>query len=183
MAITFPQTPVLTDAFIVAFNAKIIQTLPWLTNRLGKVQEITKHLDGKYVKTPAMFDINTDYIDIFPDDKLVNYSWFQFNTVEPFSSLRMARIRAKANFNLFVDLRTIYPNVQSRNSENLKLQVLTALKAMRLSNSSFQVINVSERFADVYKGFKINEIDDKYFMQPYCGLSFSLDIYIRNNNC
>jgi hypothetical protein len=183
MAITYPQTPVLIDAFVIAFNTKIVQSLTWLNNPLGKVQEITKHLDGRYTKTPAMFDIGGEYIDIFPDDALVNYSWFQFGAIEPFDSLRMSKVKMQASFNLFVNLNTIYPNVQSRNIENLKLSVLNALKGLHLLNGALRVVNVSERMEDVYKGFKLNEVQDKYFMQPYAGLSFQLEIYLRNNIC
>ena len=183
MAITFPTIPVLIDKFIVDFNAQAIVIFPWLNNPLGKLQELTKHFDGKYIKVPAMFNDGNEYMEIFPDDTLVNYSWFQFSDIEPGERFRAAKVKATASFNLFVDLRTIYPNVTSRNTENLKLEILQGLKQISLKTAAFRVISISEKYEDVYKGFKLNETESKYFMQPYSGLNFKLDIYLKKLNC
>ena len=176
--ITQPNTPVLIDAFLVEFNTKIVSLLPWLNNPLGKVQGVTR--DGRVV--PAMFTNGKEYgLEVWPSDTLSNFSWFVFGKEQLTQARRQARITVPASFNLFLDLRKVYPLVtQSRDIENAKSEIVTALKTITLLTGSLSITEVSESFDDVYEGFSLSETEDKYFMQPFAGLNFKLDVILRN---
>jgi hypothetical protein len=111
-----------------------------------------------------------------------NYSWFVFSKT---NTDRGSKVKVTANFNLFFNLNVIYPlNVAgSRNIENVKLAVYNALRSLSLLSGAIRITSVSDRYSDVYKGFNLSAVEDKYFMQPYGGLSIELDIYLRNNTC
>lgn len=174
--ITQPANPVIVDAFIVEFNAALQSALPWLNNPLGKIQPITK--EGRI--TPAMHLDTGEYIEVFPSDTYCNFSWFDLDKEEPIGKVKF---RVPCRFNMFLNLRAIYPTVTaSRNLENAKADVFLALKNMSISAGSIRITNISEAYSDVYIGYALPELQDKYFMQPYAGLSFSLDLYVLNTN-
>ena len=180
--ITYPATPVLLDAFMVEFNQKIAAALPWLVNTLGKVQGITANIGGQRIKTPRMFVAGKEYnIEVYPNDKITNYSWFVFGNYASNTNIRRrATLRVPATFNMFLDLRKIYPLVsESRDLENVKIEVLNALANMGLKSAAFTVSGISEQYEDVYSGFSLASTQDKFFMQPYAGLSFSLDLFVN----
>lgn len=181
--VTYPATPVLIDKFIVDFNTKIVTSLTWLNNPLGQIQKVTKKIGSRHVNVPAMHDDSGEYIEVFPSDSLVNFSWWVFEPIEIGNRLK-AKIKARAAFNMFINLNVIYPSVTaSRDLENVKSQVYSALSNVSILSGALRINNMSDRIEDVYKGFKLTDTDDKYFMQPYAGLSFDLDIYLRNNVC
>jgi hypothetical protein len=185
--ITHPTTPVLVDAFMVEFNTKIVNLLPWLNNPLGKVQAVTQMVEGKRVKTPRMFVAGREYnIEVYPNDKITNFSWFIFGK-EDYSGAtkRRATIKVPTTFNMFLDLRKVYPLVtQSRDIENVKAAVVAALNTIALGSAMLRVNTVSEQYEDVYAGFALPLEQDKFFMQPYAGLSFELDLWVNTQyNC
>lgn len=178
--VTYPTSPVLIDAFIVEFNTKIAALLPWLNNPLGKVQPVTKKIKGVRTQVPAMHEDNGEYTEVYPDDKKVNFSWFSLSNEEP---IGRAKFKVSADFNLFLDLNAIYPLVTaSRDLENVKSEVFAALESITLLAGAIRINSISESYSDVYSGYAIPELQDKYFMQPYAGLSFGLDLYIKNTN-
>lgn len=179
--ITQPANPVLVDAFMVEFNAKIVALLPWLNNPLGKVQAVTQMIEGKRVKTPRMFVAGKEYnIEVYPNDKITNFSWFVFGTEDYSGARRKATVHIPTTFNMFLDLRKVYPLVtQSRDLENAKSEVVAALNTITLASGAFRILSVSEKYEDVYKGFAIPIEQDKFFMHPYAGLSFELDTWVN----
>lgn len=179
--ITQPATPVLIDNFIAEFNSKIVALLPWLNNPLGKIQPITKQADGRPVVYPAMHQDSGEYIDVYPDDIKTNFSWFDVAPVELGGSRPKARYNTVAAFNMFLDLSKIYPAVtDSRDLENAKKEAIEALYNITLLSGSVTPLEVSEDYKDVYTGFSLNPLEDRYSMQPYAGLSFSLSLTLRN---
>lgn len=183
--ITYPSNPVLLDRFMVEFNLKIKELLPWLTNPLGQVQPITAMVNGKVTKTPRMFVAGQEYnIEVYPNDVITNYSWFVFGNSDYSGARRRATVKVPTTFNMFLDLRKIYPTVTtSRNLENVKAEVIAALNTITLSSGSFRVIGLSEKYEDVYSGFALPTDQDKFFMQPYAGLSFELDLWTKTPVC
>lgn len=178
--VTYPDTTYLIDTFLVEFNSKITSELTWLNNPLGKIQEVTKNINGAIVKTPAMHIDSNEYIELYPDDTLTNYSWFNFEPLQFNGNKRQSKIKVVADFNMFLNLNSIYPSVTaSRNLENVKYEVYEALNKISLLSAAIRVGNISEKYTDVYKGFKLNNVEDIYFMQPFTGLNIKLDLYLR----
>lgn len=181
--VTYPHITRLIDSFIVEFNTGIVQSLTWLNNPLGRLQELSRNLDGGLVRVPAAHTINGEYIDLLPDDTLTNYSWFDFDPIE-FKSFRIpAKFKARGTWKLFLDLNSIYENKDPRYLENVKYEIVNALGSLTLKTGAFRGGSISERIQDVYKGFSITNVQDRYFMQPYAALNVSFEAYIRNQVC
>jgi hypothetical protein len=182
--VTYPDITVLTDDFLKEFNTNIVNALTWLNNPLGKIQAITKEVEGDRVQVPAMFVDGREYIELYPNDKLANMSWWDFAPIELTGSRPKARYSLGAKFNMFLDLRKIYPlEEDSRDLENAKLEVINALYNITLKTGSITPLAVSENYEDVYEGYALPDAQDRLFMQPYAGLSFEMDIMVRNNIC
>lgn len=181
--VTYPTTPVLIDLFLTEFNSRITTLLPWLDNPLGQITEIGRHLDAKYVKVPAMHTDSGEYIDVLPDDKLVNYSWWHFEPLQLKGKFR-AKVKTTARFNMFLDLRKLYPNdLNSRNAQNIIFEIERVINKIGLKSAALRISSFSTDPKDAYRGFNVSSIDDKYFMHPYLTLSLKVDVYIRNNVC
>lgn len=179
--ITYPATPVLIDNFLVEFNTKIKELLAWLDNPLGQVQTITKEYDGRVIAVPSIHTKSGEYTSVFPDDIRTNFSWFDIAPIELGGSRAKARYDTVGTFNMFLDLRKVYPGVtDSRNLENAKLEVINALYKITLLSGRVTPLEVSDNYRDVYTGYSLKPLEDKYFMQPYAGLSFSLSLTLRN---
>ena len=182
--ITYPSIPVLTDLFISQFNTEIVNHLTWLNNPLGKIQSITKIIDGRAAAFPAMYTDSGEYIDVFPNDTLVNYSWFALTPIQNTGSTPRAKYVLTGRLNFFLDLSTIYPTVTaSRDLDSVKLEIMQALNNISLLSGAVRFTSVSEAYTDVYSGYTLPALQDKYFMQPYAGLSFEVQLYIKNLTC
>lgn len=181
--VTYPSVTRLIDTFIVEFNEKIVQSLTWLNNPLSKLEEISRHIDGQYVRVPAIFLSDYDYMDVLPDDNLVNYSWFKFDPIQITGNKIPAKIKTGCSLNLFLNLYDITGKKEARELENVKYQVLNAIQTLSLLSGSVRLLSISDRFKDVYSGFNITEVQDRYFMQPYACLNLKLTVYLRNNVC
>lgn len=178
--VTYSSNPVAVDAFIVEFNSKITTLLSWLNNPLGRIQPVHRKMKNRLVQVPAMHDYNGEYIEVYPSDTLTNYSWFSLGDTEP---VGRSKFLINADFNLFLNLQEIYPLViNSRDLENVKLEIYEALETITLRSGAIRINRISEDYRDVYRGFDLAAQQDKYFMQPYAGLSFNLDLYIKNTN-
>lgn len=181
--VTYPASPELIDAVTVEFNSAIANKLSWLNNRFGNIQSLSKSIHGMLVKVPAIHIDNREYIELFPSDKLVNYSWWHFDPIEQKGKRISSKLKAKARFNVYVNLDLIYPGVASRNIENLKSTVYQAVSELTLLNGSIRIHSISDDYNLAYKGFNLSSIEDKYFMQPYAVLSFQCNVFIRNFVC
>lgn len=181
--VTYPTTPVLIDLFLTEFNAKIVTLLPWLDNPLGQIQEISRHLDSRYVKVPAMHTDSGEYIDVLPDDKLTNYSWWQFSPIE-LSGKNRAKVKVPAKLNMFLNLKQIYPTeLNARKAQNVIYEIEQIINKINLKYSALRITKISTDKNTTYHGFNIDQVDDKYFMHPYLTISISLDVYIKQNYC
>ena len=181
--VTYPTITKLLDTFIVEFNGKIVNDLTWLNNPLGKIEELSKHLDGKYIKAPSMHTDSGEYMEVLPDDTLVNYSWFNFAPIQITGKRILAKLKASCDWNLYLNVEDVTGTSDARAIENVKYDVIQALTNISLLNASIVNVQISESFKDVYKGFSISNTDDRYFMQPFAGLSVKMDVYLRNNVC
>lgn len=181
--VTYPSITRLIDSFIVEFNAKITNHLTWLNNPLGKIEEISRHLENQYTKVPAMHTSDAEYIDVLPDDMLTNYSWFSFDPIQLKSNRIPAKIKIPANWNLYIDLEKVRGVKSARELENVKFEIINSLTKFSLLTAAVRVSAISEKFTDVYSSFNITNVEDRYFMQPFAAINCKMTIYLKNNIC
>lgn len=186
--VTFPDISVLQDAFVKEFNQKIVTMLPWLNNPLGYTQFTTQKTESGTVTIESMHTDSGEYLrDVLPNDELVNFSWFRFDPLE-INGRPKSKYKVTGSWNLFIDLRKITPRItRAREINNAKAAIIYAIQHVTLKCAALRAISISEKFQDVYpyrsasgSVGSIEEINEKYTMQPYCALSVKITGYIKN---
>lgn len=170
---------VMLDAVLADIQGGLVQNLPWLDVAFGKAQRLVAEKNGKRIVTPNVYCGNwnghgpNDYIEVSPDSKIGNFSFFVVDDPQTIDTGTWAR-NIKAPFSLIVwfDLRRVYNEEANRNTEYLKAQVLRVLAGRagwHLSEGLIQVSRIYEQNESIYRGFSLSEIDNQYLMHPFGG--------------
>lgn len=183
-----PATPSLVDSATIEINDYLKAKFPFLNNCFGKAQKLSrKNEKGAIQYYPGVFagagkTLGKDYINLFPNDLLGNYSFWKFEDPFLISGNMNGFFQAKADFNLifWFDLRKVYNEAEKRNIELLKEQISNALLMGVFRKASLALESISEEVSNVYRGYTISEAENPFAMHPYGCLRFSGKIIIRN---
>lgn len=186
------ENPVMLDEIIGEIQHGLVECIPWLDVAFGRSQRITKNVNGKRVVTPNVYcggwngHGNNDYIEVSPDSKIGNFSFFEIEDPQTIDSGPWAReIRTPFGLIVWFDLTRVYREYNCRNTEQLKadiLHVLNGRAGWRLSNGRVTVNRIYERSENIYRGYSLSEIDNQYLMHPYAGFRFD-GILQYNETC
>lgn len=183
------KNPVMLDRVIGEIQNGLIANLPWLDVAFGRSQRLTKNMGGVKIITPNVYcggwngHGENDYIEVSPDAKIGNFSFFEIDDPHTITAGPWAR-EIKSPFSLIVwfDLRTIYPNdITNRNTEYVKAQILKVLQGRaffqgypgwHLTNGRIVLNRIYERAENIYRGYTLTEIDNQYLMHPFAGFRF-----------
>ena len=174
--------PVMIDKIIGEIQNGLVDNVTWLDVAFGKAQRLTKMINEKRVVTPNVFCGGwnghgpNDYIEVSPDSKIGNFSFFEIDDPQTIDAGPWAR-EIKAPFGLVVwfDLTRVYDEPSNRNTEKLKadiLRVLNGRAGWHLSSGRVQINRIYERFENIYKGYTLSEIDNQFLMHPFAGFRF-----------
>lgn len=174
------KDPVMLDAVIADIQAGLVSTLPWLDVAFGRAQRLTKVMGGKRIVTPNVYCGGwnghgaNDYIEVSPDSKIGNFSFFEIEDPQTIDAGTWAR-EVKAPFGLvfWLDLARVYGEADNRNTEALKAQVLRLLSGRdgwHLAAGRIRVARIYERPENIYRGYTLSEIDNQFLMHPYYGM-------------
>lgn len=191
------SNPVLLDLILQNIQDALKNKLAWLDYAFGRAYKNVKYEnDGRKYVYPAIYIKNSEYIDMTPNDNLGNFTWFDIydpQTVElgtrgaPVFSYNGALVLWCNQAKIFGDSDFIY-------LEELKQQVLEVLQSPGiLDYGKVQPLQVYDRFENIYKGYTIEKaynaflysgediqyIDKMFFMHPYAGLRFELNLRIQ----
>lgn len=176
------KNPVMLDEVIGEIQTGLTENISWLDAAFGRAQRLTKIVNGKRVITPNVFCGGwnghgpNDYIEVSPDSKIGNFSFFEIDDPQTIDAGPWAR-DVKAPFALVVwfDLTRVYNEADNRNTEKLKAEILHVLNGRagwHLSNGRIQINRIYERAENIYRGYSLSEIDNQYLMHPYAGFRF-----------
>lgn len=178
-----PQDPVLFDLVIGEMQDILASELSWLTHAFGKSQKLVKHREKNQYVYPGIHVGKNQYIDMFPTTEYGNYCFFSLEepqTVE-FNKNRFNTLKATACLIFWMDLSKI-SNSQDRRLENVKQEILTVLtRKMFIKSGRFTFNRIYEEAKEIYNGYSIQEIENQFLMQPYCGLKFTGELIIKEN--
>jgi hypothetical protein len=123
-----------------------------------------------------------------PDAHIGNFTFFVVAAGETLTHIGPAPLeRIQTSFGLIVwfDFRKVYPeDHQHRTNENVKAEVIEALRTARLSRSTIRLTNVTEIPSTVYAEFTSREIEDQYLERPYGGFRINGTItYDERKSC
>lgn len=170
---------VMLDRVLAGIQTGLVANLSWLDVAFGRAQKLTKELNGKRIITPNVFCGGwkghgpNDYIEVSPDSKIGNFSFFWIDDPQTIDAGPWART-IKTPFSLIVwfDLRRVYNQASNRNTEKLKAEVLHLLEGRygwHLTDGHILTTRIYEQPENIYRGFSLSEVDNQYLMHPFGG--------------
>jgi len=173
---------VMLDEVIGELQKGLYDNVSWLDAAFGRSQRLIKEIRGKKVITPNVYCGGwrghgpNDYIEVSPDSKIGNFSFFEVDDPQTIDVEPWAR-QIKAPFGLIVwfDLQRVYNSKTNRNTEKLKadiLKVLNGRSGFVMRKGRIQITKIYERAENIYKGYTLSEIDNQYLMHPFGGFRF-----------
>ena len=174
----------LLDLFLMALRTHLQANVSWLTTAYGNAQQLKRTKDNRTVTYPAVPALNgVEYIDMFPDEHLGQFSWFDIPSYSIEDRGRPDKIyKADASLIVWGDLRRMYAaDWQGRTVEDAKNDVLTALEAPGLSGGKIRLKNTYNRQSDIYRGYTDSEVENQYMMRPYIAFRLELEMMFQPN--
>lgn len=181
-----PTIPTLTSPQGIDIAFEELQTalmagLSWLTIAYGKAQKYVRDDGaGRPVYYPAVYAGKKDYLGVFPDEHLGNYSFFDVQDGETVEYYKGGR--AKVGLVFFFDFAEVYPlDWESRSIENVKNDVYTVIDDASLKYSRHQILAYYEQTENIFKGYTHREIDNLFRMRPFGMFRVEMDFnfYIK----
>lgn len=181
------NAPVIPDAIMLDLHLGeiqkgLVENVAWLDAAFGRAQRLTKEMNGKRIVTPNVYcggwngHGENDYIEVSPDSKIGNFSFFEIDDPQTIDAGPWAR-EVKAPFGLIVwfDLTRVYKTADNRNTEKIKAEILRVLggrAGWHLSEGRITINRIYERAENIYKGYTLSEIDNQFLMHPFGGIRF-----------
>ena len=181
------NAPVIPDAIMLDLHLGeiqkgLVENVAWLDAAFGRAQRLTKEVNGKRIVTPNVYcggwrgHGENDYIEVSPDSKIGNFSFFEIDDPQTIDAGPWAR-EVKAPFGLVVwfDLTRVYKTADNRNTEKIKAEILRVLggrAGWHLSEGRITINRIYERAENIYKGYTLSEIDNQFLMHPFGGIRF-----------
>ncbi len=172
--------PVMLDAVIGEIQQGLTDNISWLDAAFGRAQRLTKMVNGKRIVTPNVYCGGwnghgpNDYIEVSPDSKIGNFSFFEIEDPQTIVGGPWAReIKTPFGLIVWVDLTRIYNTDVNRNTERLKAEILRVLNGRanwHLTDGRIVVNRIWERVENIYKGYTLSEIDNQFLMHPFWGI-------------
>lgn len=174
---------VMLDSVIGEIQRGLINNIGWLDVAFGRSQRLTKMMNGKTIITPNVYCGGwnghgpNDYIEVSPDSKIGNFSFFEIEDPQTIDIGPWAR-QIAAPFSLIVwfDLTRVYGVADNRNTEKLKADILHVLNGRadwHMQHGRIALNQIYERNENIYRGYTLSEIDNQYLMHPYGGFRFA----------
>ena len=170
------------DRVIGEIQTGLTENISWLDVAFGRAQRLAKMMNGKRIITPNVYCGGwnghgpNDYIEVSPDSKIGNFSFFEVEDPQTIDAGPWAR-EIKAPFSLIVwfDLTRIYDSAANRNTEKLKadiLHVLNGRAGWHLSEGRVTVTRIYERAENIYRSYTLSEIDNQFLLYSFAGFRF-----------
>lgn len=177
------DSPQLLDVIFDGIATELLARLSWLDNAYGKVErQVSRDSLNRLQYEPVIFTggrLGMDYISMLPDSHLGCYSWFDVPDAQEITLARVQRGRVSTTTGLIFwwDYRKVYPtNHQSRTVENVKSDILAAMRATRISAGMFRVVSIEEKEEQIYRRYNTKNVDQQFMMRPYGALRLNLQI-------
>ena len=184
MEINAPIVPgaVMLDRVIGEIQQGLADNIEWLDAAFGRCQRLTKVVNNKKIVTPNVYCGGwkghgpNDYIEVSPDSKIGNFSFFEVDDPQVIDVEPWAReIKTPFSLVFWFNLNPIYDEATNRNTESLKAELLHFLNGRfgwHLTEGRITVNRIYERAENIYRGYTLSEIDNQYLMHPYAGFRF-----------
>lgn len=185
-AVPKPDVPAFIDKVVVQIQDSLKAKLPWLNYSFGRAQKLVTLKDKQNYFYPGVHIGKGTYINVLPDQKLGNYSFFIIEDPQnvDFRVHSSSNVKLKYAIVFWFNLSKIFPGVQDRNTEALKAQIIKILtRELFLTTGRIDIRQIFEQPENIYKGYSLKEIDSQYMMQPYGGIRFEGEMIFMEGGC
>lgn len=175
------RNPKLFDKAITQMQDILENSIDWLEFAYGRVEHIKETIKNKTYSKPVIFTSINDYIDVLPDDKRGNSSFFIVHDNQNILNYEAhTKNVIQANFSLifWFDISKI-DNNDNRNTETIKQELLYVLTNLNISNGNIELSIIKEDIDNIFKEYYISDKATKYVMHPYKALRFEGKITVR----
>lgn len=193
--IRMKDNPVLLDKILQDIQTTLMDKLTWLDYAFGRAYKIIEHRpDGGKFVYPAIYNGNSEYISLLPNDNFGNFSWFDIYDPQIIEQ-NIRQFTYKGALVFWYDLSSIYDDANVLHTEEIKNEVINVLTAKGFITTvgRLTISRIYENFENIYKGYalekiynnyqysgeNIQEIDKQFFMYPYAGLRIEFELVTR----
>src|SRR5574344_1938372 len=170
----------LFDTSITSIGDSLMKSLHWINTNYGrterrKTEKLERNKTTSYYY-PAKYTGNGEYINTLPNDTSKNSVFFSVEDAQEFVSTNAyAVLKGRVNAIFWVDLRTIFPNVELSNTEEIKDEIIFAFSKC----PNVQLLNIYEQPDNVFNKYTIKDVPVQFLMFPYYGVRFELNVIAR----
>lgn len=181
------NAPIITNAVMLDkvlgdIQEGLVNNLSWLDVAFGRAQRLTKKVKNKTIITPNVYcggwnghGIN-DYIEVSPDSKIGNFSFFVINDPQEITpSVWDRHYTTPFSLIFWFDLRKVWNSATNRDTEHIKadiIKVINGRKGWTLKEGRVEINRCYEQAENIYRGFTLSEIDNQFLMHPFYGMRF-----------
>ena len=180
--IPIKENPQLFDKVIADIQKGLADNLNWLNYSFGRAERLVKMIGTKRVYTPNIYVSGNDYLPVSPDSTLGNFSFFVLDDPQNIDWQPGIQGDWKAPFSLifWFNMRTITDDVNNRDTESIKAEILRILNGgFRMRSGKITINKVYERAENIYQGFTLDEVDNQFLMHPYAGFRFTGEMFVE----
>lgn len=196
--IRYKDNPVLLDKILQDMQRSLMEKLMWLNYAFGRAYMLVERRpDGNKFIYPAMYNGNSEYISLLPNDNFGNFSWFDI--YDPQRITQVVQSLPQYTFSgaiiFWYDLSSIYEDETVLHTEEVKDEIMRVLTTPGLITTTGKLVinDIYERFENIYKGYSIEkiynnyiykgegmqDIDKQFFMYPYAGIRIEFTLTTR----
>ena len=167
--------------------ADAFQSLSWLTTSYGKAEKRERGFgSNKYVERtkrrfyPAVALDNDKYLELLPDSKLGNFTYIDFKRqYQKDIGAKTIKSTYEIGIVFWFNFRDVYGDDSDiKTSENVKFEVLAAIKNYSWKNSKIKVLGFQDKVEDIYNGYFYEELEEQSHMRPYGGFKLNAEVDI-----
>src|SRR5574344_78571 len=155
----------LFDTSITSIGDSLMKSLHWINTNYGrterrKTEKLERNKTTSYYY-PAKYTGNGEYINTLPNDTSKNSVFFSVEDAQEFVSTNAyAVLKGRVNAIFWVDLRTIFPNVELSNTEEIKDEIIFAFSKC----PNVELLNIYEQPDNVFNKYTIKDVPVQFLM-------------------
>lgn len=196
--IRYKENPVLLDRVLQDIQKVLKSELTWLDYAFGRAYKLVEHkLDGNKFVYPAMYNGNSEYVSLLPNDNFGNFSWFDIYDPQIITQVTPSQPQLIVSGALifWYNLDSIYTDASVLYTEEVKAEILKLLTTPGIIKAAgrLEILEIYDRFENIYSGYSIEkiynnynysgediqEMDKQFFMYPYAGLRIEFKLTTR----
>ena len=196
--IRYKDNPVLLDKILQDMQKSLMKKLKWLNYAFGRAYKLVEHRpDGNKFIYPAMYNGDSEYVSLLPNDNFGNFSWFDIYDAQEI--IQVVQSTPQFTFSgaiiFWFNLNTIFADSDAMYTEEVKDEIVRVLTTPGLIKQTgrLTINKIYERFENLYSGYSLEKIynsyvysgqniqamDKLFFMHPYSGLRFEFNLTTR----